>query len=106
MTGPVPPLPVAAQYTILGDVLAVTFDRVLVGQPVLGGTLTLRVNNFLRRAVGAVAAGNFVTAGTVGLGPNAGPDVLNYAPPPFDIVDLATGGLTVAFANFPLTVLP
>lgn len=40
------------------------------------------------------------------LGVDAGPDVINYAPPPFDVVSSPGGVPAAAFSNFPLTVVP
>lgn len=102
---PVPPVPIAATYDVLLDKLIVTFDRTLVPQAVTAGTITFRVSGNLRRAINIAAAGTTVADDSVFVVASPGADVVNYAPPPFDILDLITGAPAVAFADFPLTLL-
>ncbi len=99
------PVPVSATYDSFADRLTVNFNRPLVPGPVLGGTVTFRASNVLRRAVDVSTAGSTLTANSVFLVAAPDGDVVNYAPPPFDIVDLQSGGLAQPFADFPLLLI-
>lgn len=71
------------------------------------GNWTANINNGRWAAQPpAVAAGPLFTC-TMNPGlPLPGPDVVNYGPPPFDVVGRQYGHLVAAFADFPLTVTP
>lgn len=99
------PVPVSATYDPFADLLSVGFNRPLVPGPVLGGTVTFRATNVLRRAVNVSTAGSTLTANSVFVIASPDSDVVNYAPPPFDIVDLETGGFARPFNDFPLLII-
>jgi len=65
-----------------------------------------RINGRLYSFNAAVAAGSRVSlAGAVDTGPDPGPDVVHYMPPPFD-VQTPAGGLAAAFNDFPISEEP
>lgn len=100
-----PPVPIAAIYEVAINRLTVTFDSPLNPQPILGNTITFRVADNLRRATAVVAAGSTVQASSTPIFPNAGPDIVRYRPPPFDIKAAVTLIPAPAFEDFPLTVV-
>lgn len=98
-----PPLPIAATYVVATTAWTCTFDKPLQPGALNAGNWTLRENDNARSANTATAAGS-VVSGTMGL-PVADPgaDVINFAPPPADVLSL-TGLPAVAFTDFPLVV--
>lgn len=98
-----PPVPIAATFEILSGIWTCTFDKPLQPGVLDAGNWSLRESNQARSANAATAAGN-VVSGTVAF-PSAdpGPPVINFAPPPADVLSL-TGLAAVAFAAFPLVV--
>lgn len=98
-----PPFPIAATLSTTTGLWTVTFDKAL--QP---GVLDF--TNWFFRAANTAWLGDFATAagavvaGTATQGlEDLGPDVVNFTPPPFDVLSL-TGLPAVAFADFPLVV--
>ncbi len=71
-----------------------------------GNTITFRVSNMRRRATSVNALGNRVQGSSVVVGADVGADVVDYAPPPFDIRRAVTLIPAAAFTDFPLTVIP
>lgn len=99
-----PPLPIAAEFIVATSAWSCTFDKPLQPGALNSANWSLRANGNALSANTAAAAGN-VVSGIMGL-PVADPgiDVINFAPPPADVLSL-TGLPAVAFAGFPLTVI-
>ena len=106
MTSVPPPVPTSASYTISINTIAVGFDVPLNAEPITGNTVTFRVNNIRRRGTAMNALGMIVSGNSVVVGADVGPDVVDYAPPPFDIREATVLRPAVAFADFPLGVIP
>lgn len=94
------PVPVLAQW-------ASPRARVWFSTPITAGVLDVtnwfvRVGNRSQSLFTATAiAPNYVELLSIGSGPDIGPDVVSYSPPPFDVV--GPGGPAAAFADFPIT---
>lgn len=62
----------------------------------------VRVGGFSQNIVSALAvAPNQVLVTSFGAGPDPGPDVVSYSPPPFDVV--GPTGPAAAFSDYPIT---
>lgn len=100
----VPPVPISAVWTGgLPGSLAVTFDQPLVPGALSAFNWIAIHANWIWSFSAAVAAGSVVTLTPVqGI---AGPptEVLQFDPPPDDVVDAITGLPAVAFTDFPIT---
>ena len=100
----VPAVPLAAEFIVASGAWSCTFDK-----PLKPGTLdfanwTMRPMGNVWNATSAVSAGA-VVSGLATLGaPQFGAAIINFAPPPFDVVGVASQP-TVAFSAFPLTVI-
>jgi hypothetical protein len=101
-----PPVPIAAEYnTIFGQGL-VTFSMPLNHAVVDGANWFVRTNN-QEYAIHTAEAGIplvdqvFIRGGLVG--PNPGPNVVSFSPPPFDVTAGPRNVPAPAFADFPLT---
>lgn len=98
-----PPIPIAATFVVATTAWTCTFDQPLQPGVLDAANWTLRENSNARTASTATAASN-VVSGLMGLGAaDPGADVINFAPPPADVLSL-TGLPAVAFTDFPLTV--
>ena len=98
-----PPIPIAATLELLSGDWSVTFNRPLQPGSLDSGNWTFRASGQLFITPTATAAGPVVSGtATAGL-PDLGPDVVNYAPPPFDVISV-TGLPAAAFLDFPLVV--
>lgn len=95
-----PPVPILATWT--NPNCFVTFDQVLGPGVLDNANWFVRVGNFSRGvATATVVPPSVVRLTTVGFGPDAGPDIVSYSPPPFDVI--GSGGPAVAFADYPIT---
>ncbi len=100
---PPPPVPISATRT-LPDIAFVTFDQDLVIGPLEDSLWTWRSNNRAFEALNAeVNAGAVVELTGLDVGPDVGPNVISFSPPPFDVLSLGTGLPAAAFVDFPLT---
>lgn len=95
------PVPIAATLALISGVWSVTFDRPLEVGPLDASNWTFRANNFDYDPITAAAVGSQVQGTSSISDPNAGADIVNYAPPPFDVKS-APGIEAAAFADFPL----
>lgn len=106
----VPPVPVSALYTTSTDVATITFDK-----PLQAGAVSVvnwngiadfgLVRDFSGNGVvGASAAGSVVTCGMTRGGITSGPNEINYAGSPADVIG-ANGLPVLPFTGFPLTVV-
>lgn len=98
-----PPTPIAATLIVATGAWTCTFDKALQ-------TATLDASNWTFRASGdswgadtASSSGSVVSGGATQGFPNAGDDVVNFAPPPFDVLD-PQDRPAAAFSDFPLVV--
>lgn len=97
------PIPIAATFVVATTAWTCTFNQPLQPGVLDAANWTLRENSQARTASTATAAGN-VVSGVMGLGAaDPGSDVINFAPPPADVLSL-TGLPAVAFTDFPLVV--
>lgn len=98
-----PPIPIAATFIVATSAWTCTFNQPLQPGALDTGNWTLRATGNAHTAATATAAGS-VVSGVMGL-PVADPgaDVVNFAPPPADVLSL-TGLPAVAFTDFPLVV--
>lgn len=79
----------------------------LLPGPLNPGNWFLRATNVnYAGGVPCTAGGPFVTCTMAAGLPFPGPDVVNYGPPPFDVVTLGDLEPADPFNDFPLTVLP
>ncbi len=101
-----PPVPTSASWEFTLNRFRLGFDTDLEPGPITGTTLTFRANNNRRRVVNPTAAGPIITGSSVLVGADVGDDVVDYAPPPFDIRHAVTLVPAAAFADFPLGVIP
>jgi len=99
-----PPVPVVAHFG--APYATVEFDRRLTGGPISTGNWFVRVANLQKNITNVDVEGHVPrlvdVLCSVGGIPNAGPDVVSYSPPPFDLTSL-TGIPAAAFADFPIT---
>lgn len=87
-------------------ILAVTFDQPLAADPALdAGNWSARADGDIRAGVSAATAGDQVVVVTSPAGPNPGPDVVTFTPPPFDVLSAAGGLPAAGFADYPLVVV-
>lgn len=97
-----PPVPILATWVAFPPKVVVTFNHLLVPAALDPGTWTIRHadQNFVVQAAAALT--NEVTLTHAPGLADLGPDVVNYTPPPYDVISL--GGLVPAgaFLNFPL----
>jgi len=102
---PAGPVPVAAALNGAGPA-TVTFDQPLVPGALDPANWFLRFNNtFISPLVipgNPSAAGSTVSIIFFTAGPDPGPDVVSFSPPPNDVVSLATAIPAAAFSDFPL----
>lgn len=96
------PVPTGAFWNPGPPAVEVHFDRNLTANPALDpGNWFVRWNNNQQEVLAASALDSVVTLTLDAQAPNAGPDVVNYSPPPFDV--LADCGTPVAaFAGLAL----
>lgn len=95
-----PPVPVLADKT--NGHLDVYFSSTLTPGPLNAGNWFIREANTAWLPIGPTAVlPNRVSIDLFGLGPDVGPDVVSYSPPPFDVV--GPGGPAAAFADYPIT---
>lgn len=86
--------------------MQVVFDRPLRAAVLNTANWSGRIGLARRAAIGPVIALNRVVRFALGFPvPEAGGDVVDYAPPPFDLQSLH-GVTAPAFADFPVTLLP
>ena len=97
------PVPLSATIDLATGVWSCTFDQALQPGPVDIGNWSIRRTNQLQVITTAVASGNVVAGATTTGMLSIGPDVINWSPPPFDVVN-AIDQPSFAFAGFPLTV--
>lgn len=98
-----PPLPVSATLAFATGAWSVTFDKILTAATLAAGNWTFVASDSEFTADTAVAAGDTVS-GTATEGSEApGPNIVNYAAAPADVLNL-TGHPAAAFSDFPLTV--
>lgn len=100
-----PPVPVSALVTppFPARFLEVTFDQPLApGVPDLSNWTFRFAGTRYSCILPASISDNKVTLQGSNQGPDPGPDVCTYSPPPFDIENLE-GAPAVAFTNFPIT---
>ncbi len=83
---------------------SVTFDRPLLAGALNAANWTFNAGDEIRNATDATAAGNVVSGDSVTMVENAGPDVVNYAAAPADVVSDEDAMPAAAFSDFPLTV--
>lgn len=97
------PVPVSATLNLLGGAWSCTFDQSLQPGPlnVPNWTLVASGSDFVPST--AVASGNIVSGASAMGSESARPDVIDWAPPPFDVVN-AIGQSAAAFTGFPLIV--
>lgn len=99
------PFPIAANFT-LGPTVLVTFSENLVPGTLWHGNWFVRWNNLHVRITHADSVGLpaspvvRLVKGLTGLA--AGPNVVSYSPPPFDVQSFATGLRAHRFSDFPL----
>lgn len=100
----VPPLPVTAVYSPLFQTIKVTFDQLLIPNALLDlPNWFARWQNTLRTFTSGQASGYTATFNTTVGAPNPGLDLVNFAPPPFDL--FGQSGLPVAaFSGLNLTL--
>lgn len=80
----------------------VQFSTSLTLGPLDTGNWFVRVGNRSQTIFTAVAsAPDLVLLTSIGSGPNPGPDVVSYSPPPFDVI--GPPGPAPAFSDFPIT---
>lgn len=83
--------------------MVVTFDRLLQAGSLEATNWTWLFGGKQYTAVDAAAAGDDVVLNGAPSGVEIGPDVVNYAPPPFDVVAQDPPGLSAkAFSDFPV----
>ena len=87
-------------------ILTLTFDHPLkTGTSAVGNWFVRAANNRRAPLAPLVIAGSTVSGELGNPLLNIGPDVVNYNPPPFDVVGM--NGLQLEdFGDFPLTVVP
>ena len=95
------PIPLSAVYDAEKSQLTVTFDRPLQSGALEGSNWTWRFAGTLYDAAGAEADGTMVLLDGSPTGFEPGADVVNYSPPPFDVVS-AGGEPAAAFSDFPV----
>lgn len=89
------------------SLLDVEFDRRLRPGALDFNNWSLRANNTRRLGeFPCTAAGFHVTCFIGGGILQAGPDIVDYLPPPFDVDSLSDDAPAEAFADFPLQVVP
>lgn len=76
--------------------------------PIQTGTLdpgnwTARYSNMLYTASWVDAAGGGLVVSWTSTVPDAGLDVINYAPPPFDVISVGGSVPAPAFSGYPIT---
>lgn len=108
MTFSVPPdlVPLHAEYEFSLGVLTVWYPAPLVAGAVDVRNWTIRAMNTPYMFASAVAVGSTVIA--IGATPGMvapGPDVVNYAATPADVIDSASGTPYPVLTDFPLAVL-
>lgn len=101
-----PPLILSAVYSTGTGLLTLTFDHPLKAGTSHVGNWFVREANNRRTPLAPLVISDFTVTGTLGLPLlDLGADVVNYNPPPFDVVGL--NGLRLEdFGDFPLTVVP
>lgn len=104
-----PPIPLAAVWAVGTMTARVTFNHPLVPSPALNtDNWFLRFNNFsLNIVLVRIVAGTptVVRLTVSGQAINAGPDIVSFFPPPFDVVsNTAVQVAAPAFTDFPLGV--
>lgn len=98
-----PPLPIAATLVIATGAWTCTFDKPLQPAALNFANWTMRASGDQWAATSATSSGAVVSGvALIGLA-SAGPDVIFFTPPPFDVLSLS-GLPAVAFADFPLVV--
>jgi len=91
------PKPVSATVNSFTTTYVVQFDQALTPGVLDPSNWSVRRANQIHQAITATAAGSQVS-GTLALGTgNAGPDVVAFAPPPYDVVSAGTGLVAAAF---------
>lgn len=101
-----PPLPIGATFSIATTTLRVTFDRPLQPAVLHPGNWRIRETNQVHTGLApCTAAGSLVTCGMSAGIANLGPDIVDYLPPPFDVLSVP-GVAAAGFTDFPLTLLP
>ena len=97
-------MPTAAVFSLMGASIEIAFDVPIVDKDAIDiENWWARINDKLQviTAAAAIPAGVMlvVTAGAA----DAGPDVVSFDPPPFD-VETDAGGRAAPFENFPVSV--
>lgn len=97
------PVPVQAVWQALGPFCLIYFTCDITGEPLDAGNWFFRYGGFSYTVTAAVESSGRVRLSLSAPMLDAGPDVVSYAPPPFDVLSL--GGLVPApaFADFPVT---
>ncbi len=97
------PVPVNAVFDSGKQQLAVTFDRLLAAGPLNAANWTWRFGNTQYIATEASAADDAVVLNGAPTGAQFGANVVNYAPPPFDVMAMSAPGTAAdAFSDFPV----
>jgi len=100
---PDPPLPVLAEVYTAERIVVVTYDRPLQPNPALDpGNWSVRISPYRRTTIAAYCDATYVavqykTGGTL----QVGPDVVDYSPPPYDLVSPA-GAPAESFEDYPV----
>ena len=97
------PVPVSATIAAFTGAWSCTFDQSLEPGPLNVPNWALVANGSDFVPSTAVASGNIVSGASAMGSESAEPNVISWAPPPFDVVN-AIGQPSFAFAGFPLTV--
>lgn len=94
------PAPILATWS--SPKCTVTFSQPLTPGPLNPGNWFVRVGDRSQTIfIAAAVAPNTVELTSIGSGPNPGPDVVSYSPPPFDVT--GPTGDAQAFADYPIT---
>jgi hypothetical protein len=96
-----PPIPLIAVKAAGVDLMSVGFDRELTAGDIdpanwSGRWMGQTITGVLAATNGQFAQFTFVVDGVA-----AGPDVVNYNPPPFDVTNIIDGSPAAAFSDFP-----
>lgn len=98
-----PPVPIAATLAFPGGAWSVQFDKILQSGALDAANWSFRATGNSFAGLTAVAAGAIVSGTSGPPVEDAGSDVANYGPPPFDVLD-AEQRPALAFSDFPLVV--
>lgn len=98
------PIPILAQWNGVLKMCVVTFDLPLVAGGLDIGNWFVRFGGLSWALTNGAAGGSQVNLqGSGGSVPDAGPDVVGYSPPPFDVLASVGAVPAAGFADFPLT---